>query len=64
MVTLRERPNFPDLTAKSEYLETRLRSLGRTLVAYSGGVDSAFLADATRRVLGDNMLAVIADSPS
>lgn len=57
-------PNFPDLTAKRERLEARLRSLGRTLVAYSGGVDSAFLADAARRVLGDDMLAVIADSPS
>ena len=64
MVTLRERPNFADLSAKREFLEARLRSLGRTLIAYSGGVDSAFLADAARQVLGDNMLAVIADSPS
>jgi pyridinium-3,5-biscarboxylic acid mononucleotide sulfurtransferase len=64
MVTLRERPNFADLSAKREFLEERLRSLGRTLIAYSGGVDSAFLADAARQVLGDNMLAVIADSPS
>jgi uncharacterized protein len=57
-------PNSANLNAKRERLEARLRSLGRTLVAYSGGVDSAFLADAARRVLGDNMLAVIADSPS
>ncbi|HYL95668.1 MAG TPA: ATP-dependent sacrificial sulfur transferase LarE [Terriglobales bacterium] len=64
MVTLRERPNFADLSVKREFLEARLRSLGRTLIAYSGGVDSAFLADAARQVLGDNMLAVIADSPS
>jgi len=64
MVTLRERPNFADLSAKREFLEERLRSLGSTLIAYSGGVDSAFLADAARQVLGDNMLAVIADSPS
>jgi uncharacterized protein len=34
------------------------------LVAYSGGVDSAFLAWATHKALGSNMLAVIADSPS
>jgi uncharacterized protein len=34
------------------------------LVAYSGGVDSAFLAWAAHEVLGDRMLAVIADSPS
>jgi len=38
--------------------------LGRTLVAYSGGVDSAFLAWAAHRVLGADMLALIADSPS
>jgi uncharacterized protein len=34
------------------------------LVAYSGGVDSAFLAWVAHQVLGDGMLAVIADSPS
>ena len=64
MATLENVPSSPDLTAKRERLEARLRSLGRTLIAYSGGVDSAFLADAARQVLGDNMLAVIADSPS
>jgi uncharacterized protein len=41
-----------------------LHALGRTLIAYSGGVDSAFLAWAAHQVLGENMLAVIADSPS
>ncbi|MBI2678057.1 MAG: ATP-dependent sacrificial sulfur transferase LarE [Candidatus Koribacter versatilis] len=34
------------------------------MVAYSGGVDSAFLAWAAHEQLGDKMLAVIADSPS
>jgi uncharacterized protein len=34
------------------------------MVAYSGGVDSAFLAAVAYRVLGDRMLAVLADSPS
>jgi uncharacterized protein len=34
------------------------------LVAYSGGVDSAYLAWAAHRVLGDKMLAVVADSAS
>lgn len=34
------------------------------MVAYSGGVDSAYLAWAAHRALGTNMLAVIADSPS
>ncbi len=54
----------PNLSSKRAALEVRLSALGRTLVAYSGGVDSAFLAWAARQVLGRNMLAVIADSPS
>ncbi len=49
---------------KQQQLESVLNQLGRTLVAYSGGVDSAYLAYAAFRVLGDRMLAVIADSPS
>ncbi|HEY1272851.1 MAG TPA: ATP-dependent sacrificial sulfur transferase LarE [Terriglobales bacterium] len=52
------------LASKRAALDTRLRALRRTLVAYSGGVDSAFLAWAARQALGDAMLAVIADSPS
>lgn len=53
-----------DLAGKRAALHERLAALGRTLVAYSGGVDSAYLAFAAHQVLGDNMLAVIADSPS
>ncbi|MGH9510538.1 MAG: ATP-dependent sacrificial sulfur transferase LarE [Terriglobales bacterium] len=53
-----------DLASKHLALHARLRSLRRTLVAYSGGVDSAFLAWAAHQVLGEDMLAVIADSPS
>ena len=53
-----------DLDAKSGLLHTRLRTLGRLLVAYSGGVDSAYLAWAAHQALGDQMLAIIADSPS
>jgi uncharacterized protein len=54
----------PELAAKQALLEQRLLALGRTLVAYSGGVDSAYLAWAAHRTLGSKMLAVIADSPS
>jgi pyridinium-3,5-biscarboxylic acid mononucleotide sulfurtransferase len=53
-----------DLSVKLDRLEDSLRSLGRTLVAYSGGVDSAYLTWVAHQVLGPDMLAVIADSPS
>lgn len=61
-------PTLPGATdvlhAKSQRLQEHLRGLGRVLVAYSGGVDSAFLAFTAHRELGENMLAVLADSPS
>jgi uncharacterized protein len=53
-----------ELAEKRERLYGRLRGLGRVLVAYSGGVDSAYLAWAAHAVLGSEMLAVMADSPS
>jgi uncharacterized protein len=57
-------PTETGIAAKDAQLQVDLRRLGRLLVAYSGGVDSAYLAWAAHRALGDNMLAVIADSPS
>jgi uncharacterized protein len=51
-------------TAKEDRLAGILTSLGRTLVAYSGGVDSAYLAWVAHLALQADMLAVIADSPS
>ena len=49
---------------KYERLRALLQSYGSCLVAYSGGVDSVFLAYVARQVLGDKSLAAIADSPS
>ena len=49
---------------KLEKLRALLKSCGSCLVAYSGGVDSVFLARVAHEVLGDKALAAIADSPS
>jgi uncharacterized protein len=49
---------------KMDQLRGLLLSYGSCLVAYSGGVDSVFLARVAHDVLGDRALAVIADSPS
>ena len=53
-----------ELNEKSASLARHLGSLGSLLVAYSGGTDSAYLAYAAHRALGERMLAVIADSAS
>ncbi len=52
------------LRAKEARLLEILSEGGRTLLAYSGGVDSAFLAVLARERLGDAFRAVLADSPS
>ena len=53
-----------DTNAKEAALERVLASLGSVVVAYSGGVDSAYLACIAARTLGDRATAVTADSPS
>src|SRR6266704_911943 len=50
--------------SKLEQLRELFRSFGSCLVAYSGGVDSVFLAYVAHEVLGQRVLAAIADSPS
>lgn len=52
------------LRAKEEALCARLAAAGRVLVAFSGGVDSSYLAWAAHRTLGGGALAVTAVSPS
>ncbi len=50
------------LLASSELHWIRAFAPSGTLLAYSGGVDSAFLSWAAHQVLGDDMLAVIASA--
>lgn len=67
LVTLQPAPVLPgsaELDAKQEGLFAILRSLRRVIVGYSGGTDSAYLAWAAHRVLGDAAIAITADSAS
>jgi pyridinium-3,5-biscarboxylic acid mononucleotide sulfurtransferase len=58
-------PTVPVVSASLDDLRERLRALGRVVVAFSGGADSAFLAWVARDTLGfDRALAVTAVSPS
>jgi uncharacterized protein len=52
------------MSEKARALQDTITSLGSVVVAYSGGVDSAYLAYVASRAIGDRALAVTADSPS
>ncbi len=52
------------LNQKQEKLFSILADMGRVMVAYSGGTDSAYLAWAAHRVLSENAIAITADSAS
>ena len=61
-------PNTSEQNVKSasyaENLANYFKKQQHAIIAYSGGVDSALLAYAAHRALEDNMVAVMADSPS
>ena len=52
------------LTKKSLRLEEILRPWSSALIAYSGGVDSAFLLWTAHKVLGNRVTGILGDSPS
>ena len=53
------------MSNRLEKLKNHLKGLDKVLIAYSGGVDSTFLLSVAREALGkDNLLAVIAESPT
>lgn len=49
---------------KLEKLQNLLKDMKSVLIAFSGGVDSTFLLKVAKDTLGDNVLAVIAESPT
>ncbi len=67
LVTIQGTDTMPvaeELEQKEARLFAHLEKLGRVIVAYSGGTDSAYLAWAAHQVLGDEAIAITADSAS
>jgi pyridinium-3,5-biscarboxylic acid mononucleotide sulfurtransferase len=64
MATLVGLTNPVALAEKQEKLFSILSRMGRVIVAYSGGTDSAYLAWCAHRVLGADAVAITADSAS
>jgi uncharacterized protein len=65
MTGMLEKSNLhPDPEIAAAKLEEYFRRQLHSIIAYSGGVDSALLAYAAHRALGNDMVAVLADSPS
>src|SRR6201999_9571 len=58
------RAGYDRSMTKQQHLLELLRNMGRVIVAYSGGTDSAYLAWAAHQALGDNAVAITADSAS
>src|ERR1700759_1047197 len=52
------------MNPKQDFLLDSLRSMGRVIVAYSGGADSAYLAWVAKQALGEGAIAITADSAS